>query len=428
MNPALTDGRRKRRACTPLRVPTVFTTYAVVFGVGGMAAASLGRTTLDGVFGACFLLAAGCAAILAAIKNARIQQHALFWFAIAHTAAWLAILTRTSWAWRPGFDDAVTSVIGTLAWLLFYIWLTLLGEFPQRTSGGSLFLKAPAPAPGERLRSQYEQKIRQAAAQEERNRLARDLHDSIKQQIFAIQTAAATAQVRFDGNSGEAREALDQIRSSAREAMTEMEVMLDQLRAEPLEHTGLVEALKKLCETIGFRTGAQVEFKLGEVPPAGMLAPGAAEATLRIAQEALANVARHARASHVLVSLDSSDGRLELTIKDDGAGFDPQQDSRGMGTSNMRTRAAELGGTCEIVSRPAEGTTVKFSIPYSASDPAANRRRFLYRNISLGLFMVPMISGGVAHHWTLLPAVAFTAVIAGIHYATRTPGSSGAAA
>ena len=78
-----------------------------------------------------------------------------------------------------------------------------------------------------------------------------------------------------------------------------MEVMLDQLRAEPLENTGLVAALKKLCESIGFRTGAQVEFKLGAAPPTGLSAPGAAEAILRVAQEALANVARHARASHV---------------------------------------------------------------------------------------------------------------------------------
>ncbi len=212
-----------------------------------------------------------------------------------------------------------------------------------------------------------------------------------------------------------AREALDQIRSSAREAMIEMEVMLDQLRAEPLENTGLVAALKKLCESIGFRTGAQVDFKLGEVPPTGLSAPGAAEATLRVAQEALANVARHARAAHVTVSLHSAEGRMELTVQDDGAGFDPNQDSRGMGTANMRTRAEELGGRLELISSPEAGTTVKFSIPsrVPATTPAYKDRN---RTILLALTALAVIFNPETHHWSFAPALAFVAVLAVKHY------------
>lgn len=77
-----------------------------------------------------------------------------------------------------------------------------------------------------------------AASQEERHRLARGLPDSVKQQLFVIQTAAATPQTRFDGDSQGAREAIAQVRTSAREAITEMQAMLDQLRAAPLENTG----------------------------------------------------------------------------------------------------------------------------------------------------------------------------------------------
>jgi signal transduction histidine kinase len=192
-----------------------------------------------------------------------------------------------------------------------------------------------------------------------------------------------------------------------------MEVMLDQLRAEPLETTGLIAALKKLCESIGFRTGAQVEFKLGTIPPAALSAPGAAEAILRVAQEALANVARHARASHVTVSLDSANNSMQLTVTDDGAGFDPAQDSRGMGSANMRARAEELGGTFNLTSAPNSGTTIKFSLPYGTS-PA----RYKYRNraITFALLIFALVFNSEVHHWSFAPALLFVAALAVIHY------------
>jgi signal transduction histidine kinase len=391
--------------------------YAVVIGLTGVMFLYLPGTDAARVFGGGFFAAALCAAALSyALPQAR--PRSVFWVALGQTAVWLSVVIFADWAWRPVTGFIVATITGTLAWMLFTMWLTATGGYSATTPG--LFRSSAAPK-SEALRSQYEQKIRQAAAQEERNRLARDLHDSIKQQIFAIQTAAATAQVNFDGESGTAREALNQIRSSAREAMTEMEVMLDQLRAEPLEHVGLVEALKKLCETIGFRTGAQVEFKLGEMPSTGTLPPGAAETTLRAAQEALANVARHARATHASVSLDSAEGLLKLTVQDNGAGFDPQETSRGMGTANMRSRAEELGGKFEISSRPAAGTTVRFSVPCVASeatvDRAAVRPGTFFSSVSFGLFMLStVVFSRELHRWMLVPCMAFTAVLAVIHY------------
>src|SRR6187401_3526618 len=90
------------------------------------------------------------------------------------------------------------------------------------------------------LRSRYEAQIREAARREERARLARDLHDAVKQQLFVIQTAGATAQARFDADAPGARAALEQVRTAAREAMTEMEAMLDQLQSAPISNAGLV--------------------------------------------------------------------------------------------------------------------------------------------------------------------------------------------
>ncbi len=129
-----------------------------------------------------------------------------------------------------------------------------------------------------------------------------------------------------------------------------------------------MEALKKQCEALGHRTGAKVEFKLGELPANDTLAPGAHQAIFRVAQEALANIGRHARAGIVTVSLGAFSRRvdlLELRIEDDGAGFDVRRGSGGMGIGNMRARAAELKGWLDLTSTPGAGTTVAFSVPYA---------------------------------------------------------------
>jgi|GEM_PF-1667511 len=251
--------------------------------------------------------------------------------------------------------------------------LLLLANRRRKPLFTSLFGSAPQ-RPTE-LRSRYEEQIRKAASQEERNRLARDLHDSIKQQVFVIQTAAATAQARFDHDPDGTRQALEQVRQSAREAMTEMQVLLDQLRAAPLENVGLVEALKRQCEALRFRTDAEVKFETGTVPPAGSLPPGSHEAVFRVAQEALANIGRHARASHVRVWLGAGGDVFGLSIQDDGAGFDPNLVSSGMGISNMRSRAEELGGTLNVRSSPGAGVVVNLSVPY-VSDAYAGPKQY----------------------------------------------------
>ena len=180
-----------------------------------------------------------------------------------------------------------------------------------------------------------------------------------------IHTAAATAQARFGTDPAGASAAIEQIRNSAREAMTEMEAMLDQLRASPLENTGLVEALKKQCDALRFRTGADVRFSAGELPPSESLPPGAQQTLFRVAQEALANVGRHARAKHISVTLDSSSFSVQLRVDDDGVGFDTEQPAGGMGLGNMRARVEALGGVLAIISEPGKGALVRVSVPHA---------------------------------------------------------------
>ena len=260
--------------------------------------------------------------------------------------------------------------------LIAFVAMAILAGVSPETSPFNFTTLFGGNKPPENLRSVYEEQIRAAAGQEERNRLARDLHDSVKQQIFAIQTSAAAAQARFDSDAAGAREALDGVRSSAREAMAEMEAMLDQLRASPLESVGLVEALRKQCEALRFRTGADVQVDIGDIPAPEQLPPGAAQSILRIAQEAFANIARHARASEVKVSLFAEEGNCVLKIRDNGAGFSPDAGGTGgMGLSNMRARASEQGGRLSIQSTPGEGTRLLATIPLTkAADEEAARK------------------------------------------------------
>jgi len=317
----------------------VLRVYACVAGIGGAIVALFHTESFAPVFGAA-LLASGCwAAMLSQLSDPELRRKGVRWFAAAHFVVLVILRSQMSVEF----------------FALFFVILSILAasenSFLDRDTGAPLAVVS------------YERQIRQAGAQEERNRLARDLHDSIKQQIFVIQTAAATAQTRFDSDREGAAAALDQIRTSARDAMTEMEVMMDQLRSVPLENTGLVEALKKQCEALGHRTGARVEFTLGELPANNTIIPGAHQTILRVAQEACANIGRHARANNVSVSLGSVNGQLELRIQDDGAGFQPMLDQSGMGIANMRERAKELGGNFSLTSHPGNGTTVTFTVP-----------------------------------------------------------------
>ncbi len=325
---------------------------------------------------------------MARTKDDDARRRALGWWAAGHAVV-LAGVAVQFWA-LIGLEDlgwggaVALGVLLTATVLFLFSWKTADG-MPWggfRDEDHESVLAEVRKASLGRLRSNYEEQIRAAASQEERHRLARDLHDSIKQQLFVIQTAAATAEARFGSDAAGTSAAIAQVRESAREALAEMDAMLDQLRAAPLENTGLVEALKKQCEALRFRTGADVRLSIGDLPPSESLPPGAQQAIFRVAQEALANVGRHARATLVSVTVDSTPFSVELRIHDNGVGFDAGQATTGMGMNNMRARVEPLGGVLAVTSEPGNGTLVRASVPHtpqiSAADVAAYRRRALF--------------------------------------------------
>lgn len=211
-------------------------------------------------------------------------------------------------------------------------------------------------------REQLLHAVGETAVQDERNRLARELHDSIKQQMFGIDISAAAMAARMENGLETVREPLKDIQRSVQEAQVEMDALLQQLRPTSLTITGLVEAIRTQCEVLGYRTNAQVAVEVHNLPTDDLLPLGTTDALFRVVQEALANITRHARAHSVTVRLYKKDDALHVVIHDDGQGFDTSARSAGMGLTNIRERVQILRGSVDIQSRPGD-TTLSLRIP-----------------------------------------------------------------
>jgi signal transduction histidine kinase len=212
--------------------------------------------------------------------------------------------------------------------------------------------------------------VGEQAAVDTRAKLAQDLHDSIKQQLFSITISTAAAQARWEADPVAARLAVEDAQRSARQAQVELSALLQDLRPLPLDGTGLSEALDEQCEALGYRTGADVSFDFRRAPLDYSGYPqGTAEALFRVTQEALANIARHARAKHVTVRLAQVADAAVLEVRDDGQGFHLSSGTSGTGIASIRERAVNLAGHAEIDSAPGKGTTIKVTIPSLASIP-----------------------------------------------------------
>lgn len=210
--------------------------------------------------------------------------------------------------------------------------------------------------------AQLYERSRELTITEERNRLARDLHDAVSQLLFSVVLEAETAAALVEHDPAAARERLRRVRDQAREALQEMRALIFQLRPPDLEADGLVPALGKHLEVLRrVRRDLEIDFTVG----GERRLPAALERGLyRIAQEALYNVVKHARASRVAVELELGPDRVRLRVRDDGIGFDPLAvRHRSLGLTSMRERAEELGGRLRVASRPGAGTTVEAEAP-----------------------------------------------------------------
>jgi signal transduction histidine kinase len=201
-----------------------------------------------------------------------------------------------------------------------------------------------------RLLLQAEQK----AALEERQRLARELHDSVAQALYGAALGIKTAQVKLDRNPLEVHEPLSYALGLVEAATTEMRALIFSLRPESLEEEGLVRALQRHIEVLRIRHRLAVRTDFGDEP---LLESQARYGLFRFATEALHNVVKHSQATEVQLSLAQEGKDYVLEICDNGVGFDPDASYPGhYGLKSMRERMLSLGGSCQIESQNGQGT------------------------------------------------------------------------
>jgi signal transduction histidine kinase len=197
----------------------------------------------------------------------------------------------------------------------------------------------------------------------ERQRLARELHDSVSQALYGIALGARTARALLDRDPAAAIEPIEYVAALANAGMAEMRALIFELRPESLAEEGLVVALTKQAESLRARHQLDVQLDLCEEPE---LLLATKEALYRIAQEALHNIVKHARASAVALRLCAptrTASLLALDISDDGVGFDPDGAFPGhLGLRSMRERTARLGGTLALDSAPGAGTHIRVPV------------------------------------------------------------------
>jgi PAS domain S-box-containing protein len=234
------------------------------------------------------------------------------------------------------------------------------GELPseaETTFLATLADQAAVVAVNARLVAAAQEKV----ALEERQKLARELHDSVSQALYGIGLGARTARALLRRDHGRVEESIDYITELAAGALVEMRALIFELRPESLETEGLVVALSKQAEALEARYRIAAQVTAGEEPEATFEVK---QALYRIAQEAIQNTVKHAHAKRVGIRLACTDGWVVLEIEDDGVGFDTDDPFPGhLGLRSMRERARGVHGTVEVISARGRGTRIVARIP-----------------------------------------------------------------
>ncbi|MGB3714489.1 MAG: ATP-binding protein [Candidatus Promineifilaceae bacterium] len=224
----------------------------------------------------------------------------------------------------------------------------------------------------ERLQRESDQrsellKLLITAQEDERKRVARDLHDGLGQSLGALALDAEVLKLKLAVDDEPTLEQLDQIQSLIAETTDQMYSILLALRPSALDDLGLLPALRDYCERLLQDKDIQFEFDASGFE--SRVPPEIETALFRIFQEALNNSVRHAEATHLRLSLSYRDDIIEGLIEDDGRGFDPDsiqindRSPRGLGLLGMRERAIQCGGQLRLHSAPGQGTRIRISIP-----------------------------------------------------------------
>ena len=215
---------------------------------------------------------------------------------------------------------------------------------------------------------------RQAGMLGERERLAREVHDSLAQGIISVVTLLEATEAELGPGQAAGRHHLEQALRAARDTIADARRFVWALQPPALDRRSLSEALERLTQTLTDETGITARFLVTGAPRA--LAGQAEIALLRAGQEGTANIRKHANARAAVLTLSFLEDRVMLDVRDDGRGFDATQIHQGdvdggLGLSGLRTRLALLGGGLEVESTPGEGTVLVVQLPIGGAEPAA---------------------------------------------------------
>ena len=247
----------------------------------------------------------------------------------------------------------VLAVVSVAVALLLGLWIARIVAQSQRRA--ELLAELAA------TRATLEQVSREAGALAERERLAREIHDTLAQGFTSVLILLEAA---LSAGPQAARDMIERARDTARENLAEARALVAELTPPDLSQTSLPQALRRLVDRATVQAGLHVELAVCGVPRG--LSTAHEVALLRTAQEALTNVRRHADAEKVSVLLDYGDSGVSLCVTDDGRGFDPDAvPAGGFGLEGIRSRAAGVGGVVSVEAAPGRGVAVCLEVPDS---------------------------------------------------------------
>ena len=209
-------------------------------------------------------------------------------------------------------------------------------------------------------RAQSARLSREAGTAAERERLAREIHDTLAQGFTSIVALAQAVEPELESDTAAAKRHVELIRTTARENLAEARAMVAELTPTALHNGSLPAAIQRQCDRLSAEAGITTTLRVdGELPPLGMATD---VVLLRAAQEAFANIRRHSQAGSVTVTLSPMASGVRLSMADNGIGFE-NDNAEGFGLRGMRARAKQVGGTMSVTPTPGGGTTVTVEVP-----------------------------------------------------------------
>jgi signal transduction histidine kinase len=222
-------------------------------------------------------------------------------------------------------------------------------------------------------------RLREVATVETRQKLARDLHDSVTQSLYSLVLMAASTKKLLDGggNMEEVKRSTERVGEVAHQTLKEMRLLLYELRPIKLEQDGLVNALRQRVDTVENRSGIKVQTEIGDLPPLPLVVE---EHLYHIALEALNNTLKHSGSPDAALKLYVENGDIVLIVSDRGKGFDVKKTMTGMGLADIRERVQILGGELSIDAGPGSGTRLQIKIKGMKNQQDFPERMSMYEN------------------------------------------------